>query len=92
MRHPPFEIARYSKLRRSGCRRTEYPSGSSEAMASPSKPAFSADDKAEAVVLEARPLKLPGLIPDRTCRPHDSSPTTGMYGIDPVASPRSLEE
>lgn len=58
--------------------------GSSPAAASPPKPVLSAADRAEVAALEARPLHLPTLLPDGTCRPDDTDPTSGQYGIDPV--------
>lgn len=58
--------------------------GSQPAAVSSTKPVLSAADKAEVKALEARPLKLPALLPDGTCRPDEANPTTGMYGRAPV--------
>src|SRR5947209_6612156 len=56
------------------------------AASSPSspKPRLSAPDEAALIALEARPLTLPTLLPDGSCRPDQSDPTTGMYGSEPV--------
>jgi hypothetical protein len=48
------------------------------------KPVLSAADKVELTALEARPLKLPSLLPDGECRPDQIDPATDMYGSDPV--------
>ena len=47
-------------------------------------PDLSAAARTEVAALEARPLKLPTLLPNGQCRPDDISPTTAMYGRDPV--------
>jgi hypothetical protein len=58
-------------------------SSSTAATASPT-PTLSASDKTALGELESRPLKLPSLLPDGTCRPDEADPTTGRWGSDPV--------
>ncbi len=47
-------------------------------------PTMTAADKAEVAQLEARPLKLPTLLPGGVCRADESDSSTGLYGADPV--------
>jgi len=63
--------------------------GASPAAASPTpspspSPTISAADKVELTQLEARPLRLPTLLPDGGCRPSDLDSATGLFGTDPV--------
>jgi hypothetical protein len=47
-------------------------------------PTMTAADKAELAQLEARPLKLPTLLPGGVCQADGVDPSTGLYGADPV--------